>query len=69
VQQGGGSGLAIAGASVPQIAGVTGHSRGAPDAAKLRRLRVLAATRKRHAHRLANEMTTDVQNEPENKAV
>ncbi|MEH2499815.1 hypothetical protein V1294_006294 [Bradyrhizobium sp. AZCC 1678] len=31
--------------------------------AKRTQKRVLAATRKRHAHRLANEMATDVQNE------
>lgn len=37
--------------------------------AKRTEKRVLAATRKRHAHRLANEMATDVQNQQENKAV
>jgi len=30
--------------------------------------RALAATRKRHAHRLANTEGTDVQNEPQNRA-
>jgi hypothetical protein len=34
--------------------------------AKRTEKRVLAATRKRHAHRLANEMATDVQNEQQN---
>ena len=41
----------------------TGRSRATSVMPKRTEKRVLAATRKRHAHRLANETVTDVQNE------
>jgi histone acetyltransferase (RNA polymerase elongator complex component) len=41
----------------------TGRSKVTSATPKRTEKRLLAATRKRHAHRLANEMATDVQNE------